>query len=89
MWLSFSTESDLCSISSTSYYCNRGCAVQCLKMFLLFCLKVLRGHMQSVISVLFIESRGQLISLSKDKVSYQLLSCPESTNDNKKAQWAS
>ncbi|KAK2571481.1 WD repeat-containing protein 49 [Acropora cervicornis] len=29
---------------------------------------VLRGHMQSVISVRFIESRGQLISLSKDKV---------------------
>ena len=31
-------------------------------------LKVLRGHMQSVISVRFIESRSQLISLSKDKV---------------------
>lgn len=29
---------------------------------------VLRGHMQSVISVRFIETRGQLISLSKDKV---------------------
>ncbi|XP_068715125.1 cilia- and flagella-associated protein 337-like [Montipora foliosa] len=29
---------------------------------------VLRGHMQSIISVCFIESRGQLISLSKDKV---------------------
>ncbi|EDO44327.1 predicted protein [Nematostella vectensis] len=29
---------------------------------------VLRGHMQSVVAVHFIESRGQLISLSKDKV---------------------
>ena len=33
-----------------------------------FLLQVLRGHMQSIISVCFIESRGQLISLSKDKV---------------------
>ena len=29
---------------------------------------VLRGHMQSVVVVKFIESRGQTISLSKDKV---------------------
>ncbi|CAB4027277.1 WD repeat-containing 49-like, partial [Paramuricea clavata] len=29
---------------------------------------VLRGHMQSVVAVKFIESRGQTISLSKDKV---------------------
>ena len=34
-----------------------------------FFVKVLRGHMQSVISVNFIQSRGQTISLSKDKVS--------------------
>lgn len=40
---------------------------------MLFSLKVLRGHMQSVISVRFIESRGQLISLSKDKVRCEFL----------------
>ena len=39
-------------------------------IFVMLCFQVLRGHMQSVISVRFIETRGQLISLSKDKVSY-------------------
>ena len=35
---------------------------------------VLRGHMQSVVAVKFIESRGQTISLSKDKVTVLSLS---------------
>lgn len=36
--------------------------------------QVLRGHMQSIVAVKFIQSRGQLISLSKDKVSRTMLS---------------
>ena len=33
-----------------------------------FCSKLLRGHMRSVIHVQFITNRGQVLSLSKDKI---------------------
>ena len=36
--------------------------------FSLSLLKVLRGHMRSVLYVQFIPSRGQLLSFSKDKI---------------------
>ena len=64
---SFSSFSSFTSLSSSFSSFSFSFSFLLLQLCLFF--KVLRGHMQSVISANFIQSRGQTISLSKDKVS--------------------
>ena len=66
---SFSSFSSFTSLSSSFSFSSFSFSFSFLLLQLCLFFKVLRGHMQSVISVNFIQSRGQTISLSKDKVS--------------------